>query len=121
MPRSTHDLGLGSEAAGQGIGRFGAVIDGRHAAAQHLEQDGVGRRADQLVVQAILHQWPPEILQERPEAGGRLVKRQAMGQQPIEMRVRVDKAGRERTAGRVDDFVAGKAAAQRRRWALPSR
>ena len=107
-----HDFGLCGQAAGQRIGRLGAVVDGRHAAAQHLEQDGIGRRADQFVVEAIFHQRPPEILQEGPEAGGRLVERQAVRQQPVEMRVRVDKAGRERAAGRVDHLVVRKAAAQ---------
>ena len=64
------------------------------------------------MIQAILYQRPPEIFQERPEAGRRLVERQAVGQQAVEMRVRVDKAGRERAAGRVDDFVSEEASAQ---------
>ena len=41
-----HYFGLRIQASRQRIGRLGAVVDRGHTAAQHLQQDGVGRGAD---------------------------------------------------------------------------
>jgi len=69
----SHDLGLGCQTAGQRVRRLGDVVEGGHAPAQHRDQVEIGGRADHLAVQAVFDERPPEVLQERPEPGRRVV------------------------------------------------
>ena len=105
MPRRRDDLGLGGQAAGERVRRLGDVVEAGRAPAQHLGQVQVGRGADHLVVEPVFHQRPPEIGQERPETGRGPVQRDAVGEDAVQVGVRIHEAGREGLAGRVDDLI----------------
>ncbi len=112
QPPAAHHLGLDLQRAGQGIGRFQAVVKGGHAGADHLQAGPVGGGRDQLVAELVLDEGPPELLQEGPESGRRPVQGDAVGQHAVHVVVGVGKGGGDDTVAGVDDLRLGIARAQ---------
>ncbi len=114
QPARPHHPGLGGQATRQAVWSLEAVIEGGGAAVQHLEAAIVGGRADHLVVEPVLDQRPPEIREERPEAGWRLGQRYAVREHAVKVGVAVDETRRQHLPACTPNLVFRVSCQQRR-------
>ncbi len=102
-----HNLGLHEQTTRNRIRRFEAIEECGHATANHVVAREIHRGAQHVVVEPIFDTPPPELIQKRPEVGGRIVCGNAMRQHAIAMPMRVHKAGRDGAVAQVDHCRIG--------------
>ena len=83
---------------------------------EHLGADPVGGRRDHVVVEGVFDLGPPVVVEEAPEPVGGLVDRDAVGQDAVEVDVRVDEPRHDHVVVAAHDIVVWDGPGAGRRW-----